>query len=278
MPLDPEFWAQLIGGIVETISAWLPRLGGALLLILLGWVVARLGQFILASLLRRVGLDRLAERAGASSVLADAGLDASAANLIARVVYWLLLLVFLLAAAESLGLRGVVDTLGALISYLPSVLAAALIILLGGLIARVVGDGLGALATQAGVAAGPLLGQSVRYVLWVFVIILALEQLGVRTTLLTTAVTALIGATALALALAFGIGSRELARSIMAGFHAKEVFSEGQRLNVRGRTGRLVSIGPVKAVLETEAGSLSVPNFFLTEEEVTILSGPGEGR
>lgn len=273
MPLNPDFWTTTLSEITASILAWLPRLGGALLWLILGWVIARVVQFVLNGVLRRIGLDRLAERAGAGRVLSDAGLDPSSSRLFARFVYWIVLLVFVLAAAESLGLSGVVETLDGFVGYLPSVLAAALILLLGGLIARVVGDTVGALATQAGVAAGPTLGQTVRYALLVVVVILTLEQLGLETTLLTTLATALIGATALALALAFGFGSRDVARNIMAGFHAKDAFRPGQHLTVRGHTGRLTSIGPVKAVLATSAGEVSLPNSALTDEEVLIVEG-----
>lgn len=275
MPLNPDFWTTTFSDIAASVLLWLPRLGGALLWLILGWFVARVVQFVLDGLLRRLGLDRLAERAGASRVLADAGLDPSSSRLLARFVYWIVLLVFVLAAAESLGLSGVVDTLEGFIGYLPSVLAAALILLLGGLIARLVGDTVGALASQAGVAAGPTLGQTVRYVLLVVVGILTLEQLGLETTLLITLATALIGATALALSLAFGLGSRDVARNIMAGFHAKDAFSPGQHLHVRGHAGRLESIGAVKAVLETPSGRVSLPNFALTDEEVLIVD-PGQ--
>jgi small-conductance mechanosensitive channel len=203
--------------------------------------------------------------------MADADLDPSIANLISRFVYWIVLLVFLIAATESLGLPGVVDTLGGLVAFLPSVLAAGFILLLGSLLAGVVGDALSALSTQAGVAAGSLLGQVVRYMIIGFAIIITLEQLGIETTLLIATAIAVVAGTTLALALAFGIGSRELARNIMAGFHAKDTFSPGQQLSVRGHLGRLVSVGPVKATLETENGVVSLPNSVLIDEEVTLV-------
>ncbi|MBS1253656.1 MAG: Small-conductance mechanosensitive channel [Anaerolineales bacterium] len=274
--LNPDFWTQTVSGILGDIMAWLPSLVGAVLLIIAGVVIGRLIQAFLGGLLRRVGLDRAASRAGATEVLTDAGLDPSVSYLVARLVYWVILLVFVLAAAESLGLQGVADMISGLVAYLPSVLAAALILLLGGLIARLIGDAVGALAIQTGIQAGPVMGQAVRYVLLIFVIILALEQLGVETTLLTTATIALVGATALALAVAFGLGSRELARNIMAGFHAKEEFTIGQTLSVRGHTGRLVSVTSVKTIIETEDGHVSLPNSALTDEEVTIVSDSEE--
>lgn len=277
MPFDPEFWTETLGTIVSDIVAWLPSLLGALLWLLLGWIVARLLQFILSNLLRRVGLDRVAERAGATQVLTNAGLNPSASYLIARVVYWLVLLVFVLAAAESLGLQGVVETLRTVIAYVPNILAAALILLLGSLIARLLGDAVGALAVQSGLSSGVIVGQAVRYILLIFVGILTLGQLGIQTTLLTTVIIVLITAIALSLALAFGIGSRDLARNIMAGMHAKETFVIGQQLQVREQTGQLVSIGPVKVTIETQNGLISFPNSVLIEEEVAIVGRLSEG-
>lgn len=274
MPFDPEYWTDLFSAIVSDVLAWLPNLVAALLLLLVGWMVARVVQFILASLLRRLRLDILAERAGVSQLLEDSGLDRSASNLIAFIVYWLVLLVFVLAAAESLGLAGVANALDGFVAYLPNVLAAAFILLLGALIARLAGDTISAVAAQAGMAAGPALGQVIRYVLLVFAVILAMEQLGIATDLLTATAAALIAALALALALAFGLGSREIARNIMAGFHAKESFKVGQKLQVKDYTGRLRSIGPVKSLIETEAGIITMPNFILTDEDVTIIAEP----
>jgi hypothetical protein len=148
MPFDSDLWTRSLSDIVRTIAAWAPRLVGALVCLVIGWAVARLALFILAGLLRRLGLDRLTERAGADRVLSDAGLESSASKLIARLVYWLVLLVFILAATESLGLSRVVDTLGGLVGYLPNVLAAALILLLGGLLARFVGDAVGGVSSR----------------------------------------------------------------------------------------------------------------------------------
>jgi small-conductance mechanosensitive channel len=270
MPLEPEFWTEIIGEIVSSVAAWLPGLAAALLLLFVGWIVARLVQFLTRNILARLGLDRLSERAGLSQVFSQAGLVSSASDLLARLVYWLVLLVFLLAATESLGLVGVVEILRGFVNYLPRVLAATVILILGSLLARLVSDAVRALSVQAGLDSGPVMGQAVRYVLLIFAIILALEQLGIETNLLTIAASAIIGALAIALALAFGLGSRDLARNIMAGYHARDSFLPGQRLTFAGRTGRLVLIGTVKFILETEAGLVSLPNITLIEEEVTV--------
>lgn len=271
MPFDPQFWTGLWEDTIGAVTLWIPNLLGALALLIIGWLVARLAQFVIGGLLRRLRLDALTERVGISSTLSNAGMDSSVSNLLARLTYWLILFVFILAAVESLGLIGFAETINQLVGYLPNVIAAALILLLGSLIAQVVGDALREMTIRAGVAAGPALGQVVRYTLLIFAVILALAQLGIQTDLLIIAASSLLAATSLALALAFGIGSRDLARNIMAGFHAKESFQAGQRLDVRGHSGELLSIGAVKSLIRTSNGTVSLPNSVLMEEEVIVL-------
>jgi len=270
MSLDPESWKQFWGDFSNQVALWLPNLVGALLLLFLGWLLAALGQAIVRGLLQRLGLDRLAERTDISRALVGMEIDGSFSRLLGRLVYWFILLFFILAAAESLGLPGVSRTLSVLVSYVPNILAASLILLLGSVLAHIIGDAVGALAVGSGLSGGQVLGQVTRYTILGITIILALGQLRIQTTLLIALAIILVTAIALALGLAFGLGNRELARNIMAGFHAKEMFTPGQILTIRNHTGRLDNIGPVTSVLETEAGHVSIPNEVLVNEEVLI--------
>jgi hypothetical protein len=216
MSLDPESWKQFWNNFLDQVASWLPSLVGALLLLFLGWLLAASGQAIVRGLLRRLGLDRLAERTGISRALVEMGLDGSVSRLLGRLVYWFILLLFILAAAESLGLPGVSQTLGVLVAYLPNILAAVLILLLGSILAHIIGDAVGALAVGSGLSGGQVLGQVTRYTILGITIILALEQLKIQTTLLIALAIILVAAIALALGLAFGLGNRELARNIMS--------------------------------------------------------------
>jgi small-conductance mechanosensitive channel len=243
----------------------------ALLLLLAGWLFALLGRAVVSGLLRRVGLDRLAERLGADRALNQLGIEMTVSSILGRVIYWFILLIFVLAAANRLGLVGVTEALRIFIGYLPSVLAAALILFLGVVLGRFLGNAVGTFAEQAGVSGGRVLGQAVRFFVIALTVILAMEQLNLETQLLSTIAVIAIGAVALAMGLAFGLGSRDLARSIMAGFHAREAFQVGQRLTVRHHTGQLVRINAAQAVLETEDGYVSLPNTVLLEEEILVL-------
>lgn len=274
--MDSGFWTSFWEKIQTAVATWLPGLIVALLLLLIGWLVALLSRAIVGGILRRVGLDRLAERVGIIRTLNEMGLGNSLASLLGRFAYWLVFLIFILAAIESLGLSIVTDALSALISYVPNILAAALILLLGSLIARFLGDTVGGLATQSGISNGPFLGRVIQFAILVVTIIITLNQLDIQTTLLTAVTIIIVAALALALALAFGLGNRELAKYITAGFHVKEAFEVGQIVTVRGHTGRLVKIGSVNAIIETEQGQVSIPNDMLISEEVLIATEPEE--
>jgi small-conductance mechanosensitive channel len=187
------------------------------------------------------------------------------------VLYWLILLLFILAAVNRLGMEGLDQALTVFIGYLPSVLAAALILFLGAVLARFVGDAVEAFSIRAGISGGRLVEQVVRYAILSLAVILAMDQLNLRVDFLVSILVVVVAAVALATGLAFGLGSRGLAHSIMAGFHAREAFAQGQQLRVRSHTGRLVSIDAVQAILETEEGLVSIPNTVLVEEEVTIM-------
>jgi small-conductance mechanosensitive channel len=271
MPWDQEFWTSTFDQLGESLSSWLPAIAGALLLLIVGWLVARLTQAILVRLLRRVGLDKLAERTGIARGLTTIGWQRTLSYLLARTTYWLILVFFVLLALGALGLTDVVTSaLDSFMAFLPRLVAAMVIFLAGAFIARIAGDAVTAVTLQSNVATGRVLGQAIRYSILLVVIILALDELGVQTTILTTLIIITIGAIGLGLALAFGLGNRQLAHGIMAGFHAREEFKPGQQITVGQNSGRLVRIGATKALLDTDDGQVSVPNIVLLNEVVQL--------
>jgi small-conductance mechanosensitive channel len=271
MPWDQAFWTETIDQLQSNLATWLPAVLGAFLLLLAGWLVARIGQAVVVRLLRRLGLDRLADRTGIDKGLTSIGAQNTLSFILARVTYWLILIFFILLALGVLGLTDVVTAaLNSFFAFLPRLVAAMAIFLVGAFIARIVGDAITAMTVQSNMPSGRALGRAVRYSLLLVVVILALDELGVQTTILTTIIIVAVAAVALGLALAFGLGNRQLAHSIMAGFHAREEFSPGQTLTIGDETGRLIRIGATKALLETSQGQVSVPNVVLLNEVVRL--------
>lgn len=274
MPWDPQNWIDIITAalteMLNQIAAFLPNLIGALLVLLTGWLLAWLGQRIVRRALVRLGFNRLIERAGVTGALDSAGVATSASHLAGRAIYWLLLLTFLMVAVESLGLTGAATALRALVAYLPRVMGAAIVLVGGALLGQFLGKGTQALAAGSGVEFHAALGRAVQYIVLAMAAILAVDQLGLNTTLLNDVLGNLLTVAGAGLALAFALGSREAVRNLLAGFYAKELFEVGQTIEIDGYRGALEAIGPLKAVIAAakDGENVTVPNSALIDKNV----------
>ncbi len=258
---------SLVLGSLEHLGAqfasFAPKIAGMLAILLLGWIVARIAQKASARVLVRTKLDQLGAYLGLTEVLAEAGIRRPLSGLISRLLYWLVLLTFVLPAAESLGLTSVATATNLLIAFLPNVVAALLILMLGLLLARFIGNAVSSAAAASEVPYSQALGFAARGAMIVTVSIVAVEQLGVKSTLLQWALIAVLSAALFSIAYAFAVGSRDVVSAILAGYYLRKSIPEGSSVKALGRTGRLERIGPVDTLLGSESGSWSVPNSQL---------------
>lgn len=276
MNFDIESFRQLFAKVIQDIMEWLPSLLGAVLLLLVGWITALIIRFLLGSVLRRIGVDKVAEKTGITAIFQSWGFASSLSKLISRFAFWIILFLFLLAATESLGLGFVAGAFKSTVAFMPRLFGSLIIISLGVLVSGVVGDALGAYADKSGLKSGAFVGTFVKYILFVFIFVVALQQLGIETVLFTGVIIILLAALVLSLAISFGIGNRELARNISAGFHARESFLPGTDVEFGKHKGKLIRIGAFKFIIESSRGQFSLPNHILTEEEILIIPKENE--
>ncbi|HKJ24341.1 MAG TPA: hypothetical protein VKB65_05920, partial [Myxococcota bacterium] len=204
---------QLANGIV----AFLPNLVGAAVILAVGWVVSRAVEAVTVRGLRGLGFDRAATRLRVGEVLSQAGVRLAASELVAKAVFWVLFLTFLWSSAATLGLSAVSATLDRLVAYLPDVMAALLILMVGVLLARPVGSVVGSTAAAAGFPSARRLGFGAQALIVALVVIAALERLGVATDVLVVPLTAVATAVTLSAGLAFALGARPVMTHILAG-------------------------------------------------------------
>ncbi|HEH9474506.1 TPA: mechanosensitive ion channel [Pseudomonas aeruginosa] len=250
-----DIWTQSLLTAMNTLwgklAGFIPNLLGALVVVLLGFVIAKLLDALLSKLLAKLGLDRLMGGTGLTKLLARVGIQVPVSTLVGKIVYWFVLLVFLVSAAESLGLQRVSATLDVLALYLPKVFGAALVLIVG----LEYANGLGRIAQ------------------WLVIIIsisVAVGQLEVKTDLLNYIIAIVLITVGLAAALALGLGSREVAGQIIAGIYVRELYQVGQQVKVGDVEGTIEEIGTVKTILLTEEGELvSLANRLLLDQRVT---------
>jgi hypothetical protein len=192
-----------------------PRILVALLLLGVGWALARAAEWLVVRVLRRVRIEEAAEQAGVDDFLLRGGVRFTLVTLVGRTLYWMILLMFSLAMINVLGLGMGTDVMTRLSGYLPDVVVGVIVLVFGSLGARFVRGLVEAYLNNVGVKEARSLGLLVYGALMAFVAILALEQLGIDVGLLSAAFQLAFGGLCLGLALAFGLGGRAWAESIL---------------------------------------------------------------
>ncbi len=197
------------------VFAFIPKLLGFLVILLIGWLIASALSRAVTFLLRKVGFDRVATRIGLTGLEQRMGLSMDAAGVLGKVVYWFVFLVFLVPAVDALGLTSVSNILNSIIAYIPNVFVAILVLFLGTLAATFVADIVRGAMSRSSMGNPNLYANIARYAIMGFVALVALEQLQIAPSLLNILFTAIVGAAALAFGLSFGLGGRETAQRLL---------------------------------------------------------------
>lgn len=201
------------------VAEFAPALLAALVVLFAGYLLAKLVQRGTARLLRRLRLNEALARGGVLHAVERSGAQVNPAKIVANLVFWLVMFGVLLTAANLLGLRSLADMFGELVAYIPSVIAAVVIVIVGIVLGNFVGGLI--LASAGAIHGGPTLSRVGRVGVIVIAVFMALQQLGVATEIVSTAFAILFGAIALALALSFGLGNRELAGEVTRAWYER---------------------------------------------------------
>jgi hypothetical protein len=204
-----------LANALNLVLTFIPRLIGFLIILLVGWLVASAVSKAVTFLFRKIGFDRLGDRIGLTRMEQRMGLKMDTAGILGRIVYWFLFLVFLVAAADALGVPSISNILNQLVAYIPNVFVAILVLFLGALAATVVADIVRGATASAKIGNPTIFAAIARYAIIGFAALIALEQLQIAPALLNILFTAVIGAAAIAFGLAFGLGGQETARRLL---------------------------------------------------------------
>jgi mechanosensitive ion channel-like protein len=205
---------QAYENLVRMMAEFLPRLLVMLVIVGVGLLVAYLLKTVLRAILRITRLDRLSEEAGASRFLRMAALP-SMTELLSRSLFWVTWCGFILIGISILGVAGLQEQISRLFLLLPSIFVAILILFLGLVTANFFSRAALLAAVNAGYPSPKLVSWSIRFAIWALAISMALEQVGMARQTVIAAFSIIFGAFMLGLAIAFGLGGREIAREFL---------------------------------------------------------------
>jgi hypothetical protein len=207
-------WVSFANAIGIILAA-IPKVIAFLVIIIIGWIIASIITRVVVTLLNAVKFNGLAERSGFASFVSNMGLKSDSVGFIGLVVKWFIRLIVLIAAFDSLGLPQVSDVLRQFVLWIPNLIVALIVLVIGGLAANALASLVLGAAKGANLNNPELLATMSRIGVWEFAIVIAVDQIGVAQSIVNTLFTAVVGALALAIGLAFGLGGKETAGEIL---------------------------------------------------------------
>ena len=196
----------------------LPRVLLAVVVLIAGWLLAKLVRFAVARGLRAINFHVLTERAGMDGFLRNGGIHADSAEILALLCYWLVILAALIVGFNGLGLTYVTDLLAKVVLFVPKLMVALLILAFGGYFARFIGNAVCAYCKNVHIQDAELLGRLAQYAILTFVVLIALDQVNVGGDIIRQTFLIVLAGVVFALALAFGLGGKDWAAEILERF------------------------------------------------------------
>lgn len=256
---------------VDRAGQYLPSIVGAFLLLLIGWIVAR----VLRSLAVRAAIvvDRMLARLAPGGTTERAKMPQSSAKVLGSIVFWVVLLFFITAATQVLGLSAFTAWLAGVVNYVPTLFAGTLIIVAGYLLSKLARDLIVATSAIAAPKQREMLARTVQAIILVTALLVGADQIGIKVTFLAIIAAAAGGTIAVSVALALSLGARTYVANLIGGHHLRQAFSVGQTVKMGGFQGRILEFTPVSVVLETDEGRVTLPAKLFGEEPIVRVIG-----
>lgn len=219
MPNEVTNWGAAIAGSLTTALAMffaaIPRIIGFLAILAIGWFIASLIAKGVAVLLHKLHFNDLADRAGFTDFVQKMEIRTDASGVMAGVVKWFFRLIALVVAFDALGLPAVSDVLRQFLAWLPNLVVALVVLVVGGILANFVSNLVRGATAEGDVANPELFASIARYAVWAFAIIIAVNQIGIAETIVNALFMGVVAIVVLALGLSFGLGARDTAGAIV---------------------------------------------------------------
>ncbi|WP_455376071.1 mechanosensitive ion channel family protein [Kaarinaea lacus] len=264
--------ALALQNVANQVLQYLPRVGAAILALVIGWFISRLIRSLIVNAISH--LDLLWQRFIAKRGLEQMQPRHPPARIVGELVFWLLILIFITLATEILGLDIVGAWLSELVTFLPVAVAGVLIVLVGYVLSSLARDLVGSTASSVGLARGDLLGRAVQIIILFTAVVIGVGQIGIDVAFLIMIAGIILAAMLGGLALAFGLGARTHVSNVIAANQLRGIYQVGDKIRVGESEGRIIDITVSRLLIETETGTVDIP-AKLIDEQVTYITEKG---
>jgi len=273
--VDIQAWTAMLMESVRRVATqileYLPAVLGAIVLLLIGWGVARLLRYATQKLAGKM-VDRLAHTRPMDTRVQQPHAYNAAPTIASRIVFWIVLLFFVLAASELLELKVVSDLIGSITGYLPHLLTGLLMLFIGLWLAEVTRAVIRRTGTSNGIEQSDVLGRLGQILVLLVVFSMAAGQVGIDNTLLVILVAVFFAVTLGAVAMAFSIGAKTTIANLLAAQSIAQAYSQGDYIRIGEIEGKILRITRTSLILETTEGQTLIPAKRFSEQDSVLIA------
>lgn len=250
---------------------FVPRIIGFLAIFGIGYAVAKAASIVIKQVLGRVGFDRIGERINEIGFIKQLKTEIKLSEIAAKAVYYFIILVFLTAATEALGIQAVTSMVMSLVSFIPKIIAAAIMLQVGILVSDYIKQAVIVLCKSFNIPSAKLIGNLVFLFFIVITFISALAQIGINTTLLESSFIIIIGGIMVAFALGYGIASRDVLSNMISSIYSRNKYKEGQVVQIDEIKGTIVKVDNLSVTIKTTETLVVIPMQYFQSKRVEIF-------
>ncbi len=267
LPTTPS----LLDTLLTSIISGLPRVFMSLVVFFVGSFLAKMITKFIKSLLEKSGIDKFAEKFSEIEIVHKANIKIMPSIMISQLLYYILMLLFTVAATDVLGMPAISKLISDIIQYVPSLISAIIFLVVGTLVADTIKGVVKTMADSLGIPSSNMLSNFVFYFLFITIAVSALNQAKINTDFLMNNLTVLLGGGVAAFSLGYGFASKDMLASFLASFYTKDKFQIGDVIRINGVEGEIIGMDTTSLILQSASKKIVIPLSKLITENVELL-------
>jgi hypothetical protein len=272
LPNISEILRNTFSTLISQFVDFVPRVIGCFVILAIGYLVARGVKIVIKQVLSKVGFDRIGEKLNEIGIIKQLKTEISLSDIVAKIFYYYILLIFLTFAADTLGVDTITNMVLSLVNFIPKLIAGAVMLQIGIMLSDAIKTAVTALCKSFNIASAKLIGNIAFIFFLIITFITALGQIGIETALLESSFILLIGGAVAAFAIGYGIASRDVLANIISSFYSRKNYREGQMIKIDNVKGIITKIDNISVTIENEVTTTIVPLQLFQTMQVEIFN------
>jgi len=272
LPNISEIFRNIFAALISQFEDFVPRVLGCLIILIVGYLVAKGVKIIIQQILSKIGFDRIGDRLNEIGIIKQLKTEVSLSEIVAKIFYYYLLLIFLTLAAEKLGVDTITNMVLSLVNFIPKLIAGAILLQIGIMLSDAIKTAVTALCKSFNIASAKLIGNIAFIFFLIITFITALKQIGMETAMLESSFLLVIGGVVVAFGIGYGIASRDVLANIISSFYSKKNYKEGQLIKIDNVKGVITKIDNTSVTIVNDTTTVIIPLQLFQTRQVEIFN------